>query len=64
MIHLTILTNHKASRISERAVSRSGLACINGFEFYDPSYGHGCFRSFAGFLPLCSTTISAGGHTS
>ncbi|KAI0465984.1 ferric-chelate reductase [Xylaria cf. heliscus] len=44
-------------------VSRSGLAGINGFTFYNPYCGHGCFRSFAGFTLPCSTIISAGGHT-
>ncbi|KAI1749487.1 ferric-chelate reductase [Xylaria castorea] len=44
-------------------VSRSGLAGINGFTFYNPYCGYGCFRSFAGFTLPCSTIISAGGHT-
>lgn len=44
-------------------VSRSGLADTNGFTFYDPYCAHGCFRSFSGFTLQCSTTISAGGHT-
>ena len=44
-------------------VSRSGLAGIDGFTFYDPYCGHGCFRSFSPFMLECSTTISPGGHT-
>ncbi|KAF6834202.1 ferric-chelate reductase [Colletotrichum musicola] len=44
-------------------VSRSGLAGIDGFTFYDPFCAHGCFRSFSPFHLSCSTTISAGGHT-
>ncbi|KAI1740165.1 ferric-chelate reductase [Xylaria scruposa] len=44
-------------------VSKSGLAGINGFTFYNPYCGHGCFRSFSGFKISCSTIISAGGHT-
>ena len=44
-------------------VSRSGLAGINGFTFYDPYCAHGCFRSFAAFTLQCSTIVSPGGHT-
>jgi hypothetical protein len=44
-------------------VSRSGLAGINGFTFYDPYCGHGCFRSFSPFKLTCSGSISPGGHT-
>ena len=44
-------------------VSRSGLAGIDGFTFYDPYCGHGCFRSFSPFTLSCSSTISMGGHT-
>ncbi|KAF4501072.1 ferric-chelate reductase (Fre2) [Fusarium agapanthi] len=44
-------------------VSRSGLAGIDGFLFYDPYCGHGCFRTFAPYTLDCSTHISAGGHT-
>jgi len=44
-------------------ISRSGLAGINGFTFYDPFCAHGCFRSFTGFTLPCSTTVSLGGHT-
>ncbi|KAF6833311.1 ferric reductase transmembrane component 4 [Colletotrichum plurivorum] len=44
-------------------VRRSGLAGIDGFTFYDPFCAHGCFRSFSPFPLSCSTTISAGGHT-
>lgn len=44
-------------------VSRSGLAGIDGFTFYDPYCAHGCFRSFSPFMLSCSSTISAGGHS-
>lgn len=44
-------------------VSRSGLAGIDGFTFYNPYCGHGCFRSFSAYTLSCSTIISAGGHT-
>lgn len=44
-------------------VSRSGLAGIDGFTFYDPYCGHGCFRSFSAFQLGCSNKISPGGHT-
>ncbi|KAK4501565.1 hypothetical protein PRZ48_007374 [Zasmidium cellare] len=44
-------------------VTRSGLAGIQGFYFYNPYCGHGCFRSFSPFELQCSTTISEGGHT-
>ncbi|KAI0115736.1 ferric-chelate reductase [Nemania sp. FL0031] len=44
-------------------VSKSGLAGINGFTFYDPYCGHGCFRSFSPFELSCSSTTSPGGHT-
>ena len=44
-------------------VSRSGLAGINSFTFYDPYCGHGCFRSFSAYTLSCSNIISAGGHT-
>ncbi|RFU76500.1 ferric-chelate reductase fre2 [Trichoderma arundinaceum] len=44
-------------------VTRSGLAGINGFTFYDPFCAHGCFRSFAGFTLPCSAIVSPGGHT-
>jgi hypothetical protein len=44
-------------------VSRSGLAGINGFTFYDPYCAHGCFRSFSGFTLSCFTILSPGGHT-
>lgn len=44
-------------------VSRSGLAGIDGFTFYNPFCAHGCFRAFASYTLPCSTIISAGGHT-
>ncbi|KAH8898320.1 ferric-chelate reductase [Thozetella sp. PMI_491] len=44
-------------------VSKSGLAGINGFTFYDPYCGHGCFRSFSPYELGCSATVSPGGHT-
>jgi hypothetical protein len=44
-------------------VTRSGLAGINGFTFYNPYCAHGCFRSFSGFTLSCSTIVSPGGHT-
>ncbi|OAG34821.1 hypothetical protein AYO21_11035 [Fonsecaea monophora] len=44
-------------------VTRSGLAGIAGFTFYNPYCGHGCFRSFAPYKLQCSSTISAGGLT-
>jgi hypothetical protein len=44
-------------------VSRSGLAGVAGFYFYNPYCAHACFRSFAGFTLPCSKYISAGGHT-
>lgn len=44
-------------------VSRSGLAGVDGFTFYDPYCAHGCFRSFSPFTLPCSTMVSAGGHT-
>lgn len=44
-------------------VTRSGLAGIQGFYFYNPYCGHGCFRSFSPFELQCSSTISEGGHT-
>ncbi|KAK7042597.1 hypothetical protein R3P38DRAFT_3348551 [Favolaschia claudopus] len=43
-------------------ISKSGLAGINGFYFYDPYCAHGCFRSFSPYTLSCSDTISAGGH--
>lgn len=43
-------------------VSRSGLAGIAGFTFYNPFCAHGCFRSFAGFKLPCSTIINGGGQ--
>lgn len=44
-------------------VSRSGLAGVDGFTFYNPYCAHGCFRSFSPFILPCSTMVSAGGHT-
>ncbi|KAI1335636.1 ferric-chelate reductase [Xylariaceae sp. FL0016] len=44
-------------------VSRSGLAGIDGFTFYDPFCAHGCFRSFSGYMLTCSDLISPGGHS-
>ena len=44
-------------------VSRTGLAGIDGFTFYNPYCGHGCFRSFSPFTLECSSAISPGGHT-
>jgi hypothetical protein len=44
-------------------VSRSGLAGIKGFTFYDPYCALGCFRTFSGFTLSCSTIVSPGGHT-
>lgn len=44
-------------------VSKSGLAGIDGFTFYNPYCGQGCFRSFSSFTLSCSTTVSPGGHT-
>ncbi|KAI1360843.1 ferric-chelate reductase [Xylaria arbuscula] len=44
-------------------VSKSGLAGVSGFKFYDPYCGHGCFRSFSPFVLSCSSTLSPGGHT-
>ena len=44
-------------------VSRTGLAGIDGFTFYNPYCGHGCFRSFSPYMLECSTAISPGGHT-
>lgn len=44
-------------------VSRSGLAGINGFTFYNPYCAHGCFRSFSSFTLQCSSIVSPGGHT-
>lgn len=44
-------------------VSRSGLAGIDGFAFYNPYCAHACFRSFSPFTLSCSTTVSPGGHT-
>lgn len=44
-------------------VSRSGLAGINGFTFYNPYCAHGCFRLFSPFTLPCSSTVSPGGHT-
>jgi hypothetical protein len=44
-------------------VTRSGLASINGFTFYDPYCAHGCFRSFSSFTLSCSTIVSPSGHT-
>ncbi|PGH11880.1 hypothetical protein AJ80_06945 [Polytolypa hystricis UAMH7299] len=44
-------------------VTKSGLAGINGFTFYDPYCGHGCFRSFSPFKLACSASVSPGGHT-
>lgn len=43
--------------------SRSGLAGIDGFTFYNPYCGHGCFQPFSPFMLACSTTINPGGHT-
>ncbi|KAI0456411.1 ferric-chelate reductase [Xylaria acuta] len=43
-------------------VSRSSLAGMNGFTFYNPYCGYSCFRSFYGFTLPCSTVISAGEH--
>ncbi|KAI0444282.1 ferric-chelate reductase [Xylaria telfairii] len=61
LIALTLVSS--AAATGPVPVSRSGLAGINGFTFYNPYCGHGCFRSFAGFRLPCSTIISAGGHT-
>ncbi|KIX93597.1 uncharacterized protein Z520_10775 [Fonsecaea multimorphosa CBS 102226] len=44
-------------------VTRTGLAGIAGFTFYNPYCAHGCFRSFSPYMLQCSTTISAGGKT-
>jgi hypothetical protein len=44
-------------------VTRSCLAGINGFTFYDPYCAHGCFRSFSGFTLSCSTIFSPDGNT-
>ncbi|KAI0203655.1 ferric-chelate reductase [Astrocystis sublimbata] len=44
-------------------VSRSGLGGVDGFTFYDPYCGHGCFRSFSPFALSCSSTSRPGGHT-
>lgn len=44
-------------------VTRSGLAGINGFTFYDPYCAHGCFRCFSPFTLSCSNIVSPGGHT-
>ncbi|KAJ4345626.1 uncharacterized protein N0V89_011760 [Didymosphaeria variabile] len=44
-------------------VSRSGLAGISGFTFYNPYCGHGCFRSFSPYTLSCSADVSPGGHT-
>ena len=44
-------------------VTRTGLAGIAGFYFYNPYCGHGCFRSFSPFTLTCSNAISAGGRT-
>lgn len=44
-------------------ITRTGLAGLDGFTFYDPYCAHGCFRSFSPFKLQCSATISPGGHT-
>lgn len=44
-------------------VSRSGLAGVDGFTFYDPYCAHGCFRSFSPFVLECTSMVSPGGHT-
>ncbi|KEF58901.1 uncharacterized protein A1O9_03744 [Exophiala aquamarina CBS 119918] len=44
-------------------VSRSGLAGVDGFTFYDPYCAHGCFRCFSSFKLSCTTIVSPGGHT-
>jgi hypothetical protein len=51
------------SAIGPIPVSRTGLAGIDGFTFYKPYCGHGCFRSFSSYMLSCSTAISPGGHT-
>ncbi|KAL1837984.1 hypothetical protein VTK73DRAFT_4491 [Phialemonium thermophilum] len=52
-----------ASATGPVPVTRSGLAGIAGFTFYDPYCGHGCFRSFSPYTLSCSSVVSAGGHT-
>lgn len=44
-------------------VSRSGLAGVDNFPFYDPYCGHGHFRSFSPFKLDCSMAFSPGGLT-
>lgn len=44
-------------------VSKSGLAGVDGFTFYDPYCAHGCFRSFSPFMLSCTAMVSPGGHT-
>ncbi|EED16065.1 hypothetical protein TSTA_011740 [Talaromyces stipitatus ATCC 10500] len=44
-------------------LQKSGLAGIDGFEFYDFYCAHACYRSFSPFTLSCSNTIEEGGHT-